>query len=281
MERKGEKSKSELLFVGHLEEEDNLKKWKRDAPLVDTEKNREDLQKISDAIVDKIKEAGRKAIVFVTSPKIRSKETAHLAGEEIKRRLGEVVKIRYATEEDLKAPEEGEFILPENYAPGEFFEGLKIARDIFVKESLDPSYKNLHYRFGDPILQADGSYKYPELAKYFSVSGETYAESLIRIFNSVIKMSEKASELYSNVEVIIVAHGFTFHILRGLVILGENIERGDISINPGEIAEKLWEVYRNRTNELRDTMYAPLDITGLENQHLIALLQKEVNYLNG
>jgi len=268
-----------LLFVGHLEEIDDLKKWKRNAPLSNTEENQENLNKISDAIANKMRESGKEAVMFVSSPKIRARQTAELVSEEIKRILGKKIKIRYTIEENLDATRQGEFILPEDYRPGSFFEGLKIASKIFLEESLNSSDQNLHYKFGDPVMQPDGAYKYPELAKYFSISGETYAQSLVRIFTSVVHMSQKFNKLNSLVEVVIVAHGFTYQILRGLTILSEQIKQEQVGINTGEIAVKLWEIYNTRTSELRETAYAPLDINNLGDRELLLLLKKEIEYL--
>ncbi len=279
MEKIKQKKKKEILFIGHLQEKNDLKKWERDAPLANTEKNKEDLNKIVDAITLKVKESGKKAVMFISSPKIRAKETAGLAGTEIKKRLGENIKIRYSIDENLKPNEQGKFILPEGYNSGSFFEGLNIASKIFIKESLEQSHKNLHYRFGDPVILSNGSYKYPELAKYFKVSGETYAESLIRIFSSVIQMSQKVNKLNSSVEVVIISHGFNFHILKGLSILSEQIKKGEMIINTGEIANKIWEIYKNNTTNFKSLAYLPIDITNLGDKELIKFLSREIEYL--
>jgi len=46
--------------------------------------------------------------LFISSSKIRVRETSHLVAEEVKRRLGNDVKVRFSLEEDLKANEQGE-----------------------------------------------------------------------------------------------------------------------------------------------------------------------------
>lgn len=274
-----ERKQNEMLFAGHLEEVDDLKTYGRDAPLAETEKNKEDLNSIVDTIVSRIRELDKKAVMLIFSSKVRAEETAHLIGAEIKKRLGDDIKIRYVSEDDLRAPEQGEFILPENYEPGSFLEGLKIAQDIFYKESLSHSDQNVHYRFGDPVLRSDGSYKYPILAKYFKASGETYAESLSRILKLVVEMGQKAKKLDSPVEIVIVAHGFTYHILRGLSILAERIKKEGIHVDTGSIPHKLSEIYESRTGELRDLMCVPLDITNLGDEELLDLLKNEIEFL--
>lgn len=281
MEGKGRRPDNEILFVGHLEEVDDLKRWERDAPLdYDREDNIENLKKISDALVEKIRERDKKAVLLISSPKIRAQQTSEWIAKELKSKLGDNIKVRYSVDENLDANSQGKFILPENYTPGSFFEGLKIAGKIYLKESLNQTNSNLHYKFGDPVLQTDGTYKYPELAKYFTESGETYAESLVRIFTSVIEMSSKARKLNSSsVEVVVVAHGFTYHVLKGLTVLGEQIMQGETSVNLGEVAQKIWEIYNTRTSELKDTSFAILDFSNIENEELLSLLRKEINYL--
>lgn len=269
-----ERKRNEMLFAGHLEEVDDLKTYGRDAPLAETEKNKEDLNAIVDTIVSRIQEFDKKAVMLISSSKTRSEETARLIGAEIKKRLGDDIKVRYVSEEDLRAPDQGEFILPENYEPGSFFEGLKVASDIFYEESLSHSSQNVHYKFGDPVLRPDGSYKYPVLAEYFKASGETYAESLSRLLKLVIKMGEKAEKLDSPVEIVVVAHGFTYHIFRGLSILAEKIKNKEVQVGVGSIPHRVSEIYESRTEELSDRMCVPLDATNLGDKELLDLLKK-------
>lgn len=276
-----EKQKNEMLFAGHLDEVDDLQKHGRDAPLAETEKNEEDLNTIVDTIISKVRGLDKKAVMLISSSKMRTEETAQLIGAEIKQRLGNDIKIRYTSEEDLRAPDQGEFILPESYKPGSFFEGLKIASGIFYEESLSHSNQNIHYRFGDPVVKPDGSYKYPVLAKYFKESGETYAESLSRLLKLVVEMGEKVEKLNSSVEVVLVGHGFTYQILRGLSVLAEKVKNEGARINVGDIPHKLSEIYGDRTEELRDCMCIPLDITNLGDKELLNLLKDEIKFLEG
>lgn len=270
-------TKSEIIFAGHLEEIDDLGKYGRDAPLEDTKENRDDLEKIKNGIVDSIKKSGKKAVMFITSPKVRAVQTAEMLESEIRKELGDSIKFRYSVNEDLKLNEQGSFVLPESYKAGSFYGGLSAARKIFMDESI--ASNNPHYRFGDPIKLEDGTYKYPELAEYFIESGETYAESLIRIFNSVLDMSSKSPKLNNEVEVIIIAHGSTYHILRGLSILAKQINGGEVKFETGDLILKLWEIYQNRTQELSDTAYAPLDFSNLESESLLNLLREEIKHL--
>src|SRR3989338_8016738 len=109
MEKIPEKRNKEMLFADHLEELNDLR-YGRNAPLEDTEQNRHDLEKLVDEIMARVETSGKKAVLFVISPRVRAQETAHLVGEEIKRMIGDQIKIRYSVNEDLKPNEEGEFI---------------------------------------------------------------------------------------------------------------------------------------------------------------------------
>ena len=270
-----ESGKNNLVFGGHLEEFDNLEKWGRDAPLnMDREDNQEALVKMIDGTAKQMVENGRNAVLFISSSKIRSKETSQLIADGLKNKLGNDIKIRYFEDENLDSNCQGEFILPDNYSAGEVFQGLKIAGKIYGKESFQE--KNLHYRFGDPFMQEDGSYKYPELLDFFSKSGESYSEPLVRMITSVLDLSKKVHKLEKNVEVVIVAHGLTYHILRGLGVIGCQILKDGLVIEPGELAYKIWEVYFSRESELRETVYGMLDITNLGNSELLKMLEDEI-----
>lgn len=268
----------EIFSAGHLDDIDDLETHGRDAPLAATEKNEKNLVEISDKILERLRRSSKKAVLFITSPRRRSKETASLLAQEIKKRSVDKIKFRYVNDENLKSTEQGEFILPDGYTAGSFFEGLSIASKIFLTESLDKSSKNLNYRFGDPVIQSDGTYKYPELATYFKKSGETYAQSLIRIFTSVIELSKKLDKLNLSTEVVVIYHGFVFHILKGLHTLAEQVKNKEVDPKPGEIASLLWDIYKNSDNQ-RAPLYEPLDVTNLENEALIKILIKEVEYL--
>lgn len=274
------KTKMTMLFVGHLEEVDDLNKWGRDAPFADTEANLIKLELLSKALITKINNSGRKAVMFLTSPKICPKQSARMLASEIKKKIEADIRFRYISIDALKPTYEGAFNLPSEYFPSTLYDGLKKALNIFSKEALEPSVRNFHYRFGDPILLSDGSYKYPEIRKYFSSYGETYSESLTRVFMSVISMSDKVHKLNSNVEVVLISHSFNYFILKGLSLLGKEIIEKGIQIKPGDIVEYLWNNYKTRRGELKEVLYTELDYSYLCNKSLIKLLWEEIYFMN-
>lgn len=268
-----------LMFVGHLEELDDLKTWDRNGPLdMSRQDNLVALDKIVLALKQTLLKSGKKGVVFISSPKLRAVETCHLIESKLRSDVGGFLKFKVSIDENLDAHKQGTLILPENYKVGDRFEGLKLAAQIYMLEFLEK--KNLHYRFGDPVVQKDGSCLYPELKRFFSDCGESYADSFVRVLRSVVDISKKSHKLSKSVEVVVVAHGLTYHILRGLGVISSQVLNGKIKISKGKLAYKVWEVYLSRVAELKDTAYGPLDITNLENQDLINLLEEEISFLS-
>ncbi len=272
---------SEILVASHLQEIDDLKNHGRDGHLIDTPENREVLKRQAKAIIFKIKEGDKKSVLFVTSSKIRAIQTSEMIAEEIKRQLGENFHIRYSVDKNLISPDQGEFKLPEDYEAGDFFKGLDIAASIFLNESLGKNNtdQNLFYKFGDPVLLENGSYKYPDLLNYFTKQGETYGDSLRRIFGSVLEFSKKSHKAELSTEIVIVGHGFGFHIMRGLSVLS-NLEIDELSkMTPNEVVKKIYEIYKKFDGVLGEMGCLPIDISNFKNPALIDLLNKLVNKL--
>ncbi len=270
---------NELFFAGHLEEIDDLKQFKRDAPIQLNSENLVVLDQIVEELEKKIVAEKSKALILVTSPKIRSIQTCQHIAEGLKKKLGNLFKIRFSIESGLDAANQGDFILPEEYKAGDFFYGLNIASKIFIDEAVGEK-KNLNYKFGDPIKLNDGTYKYPDLARYFVTYGETYGQALARVLQSVIKASEKVDKFRRNTEVSIIAHGFTFHILRGLSILAKKVRVENLQVKPGELAIKLWEIYQQYPISLKTTPFSNIDFSDLNNQTLVQILKDEVVFIN-
>lgn len=232
-------------------------------------------------IILDLKENDKKIVLFITSAKIRAIQTAQLLSEEIKKILGkDTVKFVHHAENNLKGIEQGEFILPENYVAGDFFEGLEIGSKIFFNESLNPKINNINYRFGDPFF-IENKYKYPELLNFFSEPGETYFEAITRIFTSVVQLGLKIEKLSnSNVLIVIVGHGYTYQILKNLAILACMIENRDLKIGNFDIIQKLWEIYNDNKSGIENIPFIYIDIKNLYNKSLISALNKEIYRIN-
>lgn len=271
----------EMLIANHLEEVDDLKNHGRDGTLIDTAENRKMLAKQVEAIVSKVRQGDKRAILFITSSRIRAIQTAELIAEEIKKEVGDRIHFRFSSNKNLTSPDQGLFILPEGYKPGDFFEGLEVASKIFLNESLGRNniYQNLNYKFGDPVLLEDGKYKYPELLKYFESFGETYGSAIKRIFQSVIDFSAKfnKNESDSNTEIIVVGHGFGFHVMRGLSILSKNDIDELLALSPEDVSKLIYKIFKEFDGVIGELGCYPVDIESLRNPLLIGVLQGLVN----
>ena len=270
---------NEMMLSRHLDEIDDLKTYGRDAPLETSPENLEKLERATEAIYQKIVSSGKKAVLFVTSPRVRAVETAELIAENLRQR-DPSLKMRFSSNEDLRATEQGEFVLPEDYQQNDFFIGLDAATKIFTKEAHLSDEQgmedNIAYRFGDPIQLPDGSYKYPELAEYFTKTGESYAETLSRIFNSLLVMSGKYDKLLEATEVVIVAHGQIYHVLRGLSEIHRMIEDGEIEFKKGDSMKLIWKVYNACDPSQKVTgICMPLDFDALNDPEAMSLLKGE------
>lgn len=270
--------KSEIVFAGHLEEKNDLRTWGRDAPLdMSRQDNVYALIKIVDAIKKKLKSQNKSSVLFVSSSKRRSLETCEEIQSLLRVEMGGDLKSKISIDTRLDTNDQGKFILPESYEAGDHFPGLSAASKIYIDEF--SKKKNINYRFGDPVIETNGTYLYPELCGRFSEYGETYAEVFTRILTSVIDMSHKVEKLNGPTELVVVAHGLTYHILRGLTVLSQQVLKDGLPLKKGEIPFKVWDIYMSRTSELKDTAYGPLDISDLGNKNLIKILEEEISYL--
>ena len=91
----------EILVANHLEEIDDLKNHGRDGYLIDTEDNKRMLARQIEAIVNKINKEEKRAVLFVTSSRIRAIQTAELIADGIKKLAGDKIHIRFSSNENL------------------------------------------------------------------------------------------------------------------------------------------------------------------------------------
>lgn len=271
-----------LFFSRHLDDIDNIELYGLDAPLVDSPENFAKISPAIEAIYQHIKQDDKKAVMFITSPRLRAKQTAEVMAEKL-RSFDKSLRIRFSVTENFKASEQGKFIVPPEYKPGDKREGLALAGKIFTNESHGSfvgGIDNIDYRFGDPILLPDGGYKYPELLPYFSELGESHRETLLRVFRLVLASSEKYKKFLQSTEVVLVAHGQTFHLLRGLTLLGGLIKEHEIDFKKGDSAQLLWDIYMNSADELKVTgVYMPIEMELLGDDKMMRILKDEIDYL--
>ena len=278
------KNDRSIIFSRHLDEIDDLESFERDAPLRDSPENTLLLKKTADLLIKKIKENGRRSVFFIVSPRVRAIHTAEALKDALINNLPTDIKLKFriSINEDLRASEQGQFILPYGYKAGEVFEGLALASKIFENENRgrnESGVKNLDYRFGDPVLISPGNYKYPELQKYFTEYGETYRETITRMFQSILDMSKKYGNLLRSVEVVVIGHGQTYHIIRGLNIIGQRIINDRLVLHEGEVISLLWAIYDACPKEEKiPGTSGPVDFSFLGDNDMMKILEDEIDY---
>jgi broad specificity phosphatase PhoE len=271
--------KIKIPIVKHLEDRDDLTEG-RDAGLLEDQE--EEVEKIAETLLKEAKEKGVPILVFCVSPKKRAQETAVLVKKSILEK-DPSIKIITENSKNLREIDQGDFVLPENYKPGDSFEGLKLANKIFAKERFNdenPDKDNLLYKFGDPVLKEDGSYKYPELKEYFTEPGESYRDVLVRLYSEAVKLSENMEKFTNRALPIVFTHGQPHQIFNDLAFVSEKIKNQGFSFKTGELARICWEVYNERRKDV--VPFGKVDIVDIDNildKNLIGILKDEVEYL--
>lgn len=275
------KAERKISVIRHLDEIDDLDKYGRDGVLVDGQENK--AEEIAGELYKELKERNKKAVLFVASPRIRTKQSAKIVINALLKK-DSTLKCSLVQENDLREIDQGKFILPADYIKGERYEGLSIADKIFTKETHASDYgeknDNYDYRYGDPVLIEDRQYKYPDLNQFFIEYGESYRDVLLRIYSLVIKTSEKINKLGENTELVVVTHGQTTQIFRDLKEVASLIKNKLVEYKEGELPKLCWGLYKKRDSSKKVT--GSLDIISVEDladPYLVEILKNETSFL--
>lgn len=276
-----EKISQNIPIIRHLNEVDDLSEDFRDGELLPDQDEKALI--IAERVYEEIVATNKKAVIFLTSPRKRATATAELIGEKLKD-IDNNLKIRISTNDNLVAIKEGRFILPEAYEAGDYFIGLELGAKFFSAEvhaSDDGvSQDNYLYRFGDPLIQPDGTYKYPELAEYFSSSGENYCEVLIRIYTLVIQTARNVERLRGDVCVSVLTHGQPAQMFKDLNSVATRHSSSPRNFQTGTLPKLCWEEYKSRDKNERVTGQTDfISIENLLNEDFIKILEDEIRYL--
>lgn len=271
-----------IVVVRHFDDRDDLEKYGRDAVLSEGQEDKAGM--VAEALLSEIREHKKKAVLFVTSPRLRAKQTAQMVSGLLSQKAPQL-KVLSVQEDDLRAIDQGEFVLPGNYVAGQKFEGLEIADQIFFNEThasdKGEGTDNYDYKFGDPVLMENGQYKYPELNKFFIKYGESYRDVLLRLYSLVIETSRKIKKLGRNTELVIVTHGQPAQVFKDLKEVASLIKNGGASYREGELARLCWEFYKRR--DASEKVTGAVDVVSAEelaDPHLVELLKREVRFLS-
>lgn len=266
--------------IRHLEDDDNLLE-KRDGRLVPGQEAK--AREIADSLYADAVHQDVSVMVFISSPKKRALETATLVSNELRPRL-QHARILVSTDESLRDQYQGEVILPKDYKPGDHFSGLSIAGKIFQAETFNdnaPLEDNITYRFGDPMEQADGSYKYPELKEYFSRSGESYRDVMVRILSGLVSLSQNIESFEEKkVLPVIFTHSQVRQIFIDLETIAREYSAGSRAYEPGSLGRMCWELYRQRkalNPEVSAVDY--VSVSELLNSDIMDVVHSEIEYL--
>lgn len=270
-----------VVMVRHFDDIDDLETYGRDAVLLDGQEKK--TETVANILFNQIKEHGKKAILFVTSPRVRTKLTASMIIDALHKE-DSTLRCVSVEENDLRAIDQGEFILPADYVKGQKFEGLSLADQIFFNEThaseVSGREDNYDYKYGDPVLLKNGQFQYPELARFFTKSGESYRDVLVRLYALVITMSQKVYKLEKNTELVLVTHGQPGQIFKDLKKVAELIKNNNIEYKQGELAKLCWEIYKKR--DPAEKVTGATDVIAVEeltDSNLIGLLKQELLFL--
>ncbi|MBA3788849.1 hypothetical protein H0X32_00435 [Patescibacteria group bacterium] len=226
--------------------------------------------------------SGHKLLLFCVSPKRRAMRSAELVRENLAT-MSSGIRVKIEIDQNLREIDQGEFILPKGYVPGDSFEGLKIGGKIFSAETFnieDSSKDNLDYHFGDPLLRENGMYRYPKLREYFSASGESYRDILKRFYSGVITLSENMERFGNSIEPVIFTHGQPHQIFSNLADVADKVINEGFTFMSGTLARICWDIYQAKRRNV--VPYGQLTFVSLEhvcNPQVIELLKRELEFL--
>lgn len=273
-----EKQPINVPIVRHLEDVDDLIRFGRDGDLIPGQES--EAKNIAEKFIEECKKEGKEAIILVCSSRKRGVKTAEAVAGAI-RAIDKDIKVRIAEEDALASIYEGEFILPDDYKAGDPFLGLPIANKIFNNEAFESNPPNDLYKFGDPVLLQNGSYKYPELLPYFKSYGESNRDIMLRTYLLIIQTYEKIHKLNSKTKVVVITHAQHYQIFRNLSIIAKKVIDEGFKFNVGEIPRLCWKLYKERSMTVKPTYdinFIPVE--ELCSSETIKLLKDELRYLD-
>ncbi len=178
-----------LAVIRHLQDIDNLVQNGTDNPLAPNQ------DRIAIAfgtqLVQEAKQQDYHGIALISSPKKRAMETAQIIQRGIIQ-SGDQFRVSLIINHNLRELDQGKFVFPPGYRPGDFFEPLADAWQIFWSETFIDDH-NLLYRFGSPY--SHGKLRYPKLKDNFLSYGENYRDYAVRLYSAVCDFGERIGRL--------------------------------------------------------------------------------------
>lgn len=266
-----------IPVMRHFDDINNLLKFGRDSELIPGQENK--ALSVAQEIYIETKKENKKAVIFICSSEKRAIQTADITVDQL-RKIDNGLRLQVVAEESLTAINQGKFILPPDYKPGGPFAGFDLANKAFIKEAFASDNGNYLYKFGDPVLQHNGSYKYPELVPYFKSYGETNRDFLLRIYGLVVRTYDKIDKLNSKTKIVVITHAQLYQIFRDLSTIANMAKNEGLDIKTGELPKLCWSLYSKRLESEKPTYGINyISIENLRDPKIIELLKKEIEYL--
>lgn len=265
----------------HLEDVDNLRDSGRDGGLVPGQE--ESARQIAIELIANVRQEGQQAMLFISSDRLRTIQTVDLLRDAIQHLTKGTMKVRHAVQPDLAAMYQGEFVLPADYEPGDFYEPLQLATKAWVEETSGEK-GNLLYRFGDPVKLPDGGWKYAQLAHHFSQYGESSQECLVRFYRLALAACDGESRLRGPTKVIIVTHAQLYQIYNSLATVALRLKNGGLVFTgAGELPAYCWGLYRERWaangGDRPSFPILPVPVSSMSGGGLARVLGQEIAHL--
>lgn len=275
-----------VTLVRHLLDEDNLLYERRDSGLLDGQEQRAYGMGVELAQV--AREEGYQNLYLISSPKRRAVQTMAMMKTGISSIMPDL-KVRTAQYYKLGEIDQGVMHLPDSYVPGMYVDELDTAWKIFWEETFSSAGEeqdNQLYRFGDPVSESSGSYKFPKLAHFFSKPGESYCELSLRLYEAALEFGQ----LYNRERVrqhktmiAAITHGSPAVIFQMLDQIGRKINEEDFTFPTGKLMRLTWDFYNSNPDsksnldlEFGDVRHF---VVGSISQKSLQMLEREIHYL--
>lgn len=263
----------EVILMRHLQDEDNLLVGGNDAGLMEAELPK--ARHTAVEILKRSKESNFEQIFIFSSSKKRAELTAREVGKELGNEFPVVIEV----DSRIREIDQGDYILPAGYKPGDRFQVLQDAWLNFFKETFEN--ENLDYRFGNPLKKVNGGYKYPGIAGHFRSYGENQVEFSIRFYSFIADLCDRFRGQEKLLPIVVTHQAMTARFAE-IIKIAEKVKSGQIAqIKPGTMPLLEWQQFEE-INSDRDVFIEFGGVTTFPLSELYDftdILKSEINYL--
>lgn len=265
----------------HLEDENMLKSKGHDAPLKEGQESL--LIEPVEKIIRECNEKGITRVDIIASGQTRTTQTGKMVKEQIKEHSSHALNVKLMIDKRLMDLNQGILDLPEEYNDGDNFAPLKSAWEAFWTETFEK--QNFLYKFGDPIMEMDGSTRYPALRGAFKECGENYAQFCQRFYDFLVDFVDQYAEKQYIMPVII-GHNATHALLHEFGQISADFSK-EVVLKPielGDLPNITWNYFQKMRNDVlsRNPMHGELtvyNLTGLVSPDIREIVSVERDLL--